>query len=181
MNFEEMKIDSLKEYLDNAGIDYTDAKKKADYVALAKENAIQADSESSKKNSVAELVKTAIRIEKETVKTVDDPLAYLKDRDYSQLSVGERVIIREQSPEYKDVENGVQVKITDRLTTKHRIVRLADKRFSKLIKGATYTMAQADFDLLNGSTVKVKTIATQNKCCGQARYEDVALFEVTND
>nr|WP_308545505.1 hypothetical protein [uncultured Lachnoclostridium sp.] len=181
MEFNKMTIPDLKKHLDSLGVDYSKAKKREDYLALVEENTVHDDSESPKKTGVAELVKSAIKIEKETVKTIDDPLAYLKDRDYTQLSVGERAIIREQSLEYKNVENGVQVKVTDRLTTKHRIVRLADKSFSKLIKGATYTMSQADFDLLNGSTVKVKTIATQNKCCGQARYEDVALFEVTND
>lgn len=178
MDFEKMTIKELKKILDKQKVDYSNAKVKDDYLALAKENVVQDDLEITKNSSVAELVKSAIKIEKETVKVADDPLAYLKERDYSMLSVGERAIIRDQSPEYVSVADGVEVTVTDRLTTKHRIVRLADRSFSKLVKGATYTMAQADFAALNGLTVKVKTIDTQNKCCGQARYEEVALIEV---
>lgn len=184
MNFEEMTIKSLTEYLDGEGVDYSGAKLRGDYLALAKANDAQKapeepeTTEEEKPSGVAALVQSAIKIEKETVKVADDPLAYLKERDYSMLSVGERAIIRDQSPEYASVEDGVTVTVTDRLTTKHRIVRLANGSFSKLVKGATYTMAQADFDTLNGLTVKVKTIATQNKCCGGAKYEDVALIEV---
>lgn len=183
MNFDEMTIDALKKHLDSVGVDYSDAKVKNDFLTLAKANAAQDEHQEpetteEKPSGVAALVKSAIKVEKKTVKVADDPFAYLKDRDYSMLSVGERAIIRDQSPEYENVSEGVKVTVTDRLTTKHRIVRLPDRSFAKLVKGATYTMDQADFDKLKGEKVKVKTIATQNRCCGGAKYEDIALIEV---
>ena len=177
MNFEGMTIKQLTDYLDEHQVDHSDAKLKADFVALAEE----AQAEADKPSDVADLVKSAIKIEKETTKVEADPLAYLKDRDYSQLSVGERAIIREQSPEYENVDGGVSVTVTDRLVSNHRIIKRASGDFAKLVKGVTYMLSQEDYDALKDDTVRVKTLATKNKCCGQARYEPVNLIEVAND
>ncbi len=201
MNFVKMKVEELKEYLDEHEVDYSEAKVKGDYVQLAEiENARQAkeaeqsDSDghedieameeltevTEKPTSLADKVKSAIKMERTETKKVD-PISYLKDRDYSQLTVGERAIIREQSPEYINEDNGVKVTVTDRLPTKWRIVKRADKSYSKLIKGATYVLSQADFAALKNEKVKVKTEETKNKCCGQAKYESVNLLEVIDD
>ncbi|MGM0341679.1 hypothetical protein [Enterococcus sp. AZ007] len=202
MNFVKMKIDELKAYLDEHNVDYSNAKIKGDFVQLAEiENAKQneepeketedtldtnvstdfvEESETDKPASLAEKVKSAIKIERTETKKVDD-VSYLNGRDYSQLTVGERAVIREQSPEYSNQETGVQVAVTDRLPTKWRIVKLADKSYAKLIKSAKYTLSQADFEGLKDEQVKVKTEATKNKCCGQARYETIALLEVLDD
>lgn len=186
MNFEQMKIDELKQYLDGKA-DYSEAKVKADFVKLAEQVSTQDTEESeviqTETNhtiSLADKVKTATKIERTETKKVDD-VSYLKDRDYSLLSVGERAMIREQSPEYQDDDLGIEVTVTDRLPTKWRIVKLADKSYSKLIKGATYLLSQKDFDVLKEEQVKVKTEATKNKCCGQARYETIDLLVIADD
>ncbi|MFB8449008.1 hypothetical protein ACFC3Z_07930 [Enterococcus thailandicus] len=191
MNFIKMTIEQLQEFLDENKVDYSDAKVKADYVLLAENVVTQQSDEdineeveqqdesqdSEQSNSLADKVKSAIKIERTETKKVDDT-SYLKDRDYSQLSVGERALIRERSPEYTSKETGVKVKVTDRLATKWRIVKLVDKSYSKLIKGAEYTLSQEDYEALKAEKVKVKTEATKNKCCGQARYEEITLLEV---
>lgn len=199
MNFIKMTIEQLQEFLDENKVDYSDAKVKADYVLLAENVATQQsyedvneetdeqeDTQDNKQediqnneqsNSLADKVKSAIKIERTETKKVDDT-SYLKDRDYSQLSVGERALIREHSPEYASKETGVKVKVTDRLATKWRIVKLVNKSYSKLIKGAEYTLSQEDYEALKAEKVKVKTEATKNKCCGQARYEEITLLEV---
>nr|DAV18282.1 MAG TPA: dimeris T4 recombination endonuclease VII [Caudoviricetes sp.] len=180
MNFSRMTNDELKAYLDENGVDHSEAKVKADYVALAeKVNVEQTEgAETEEPTSLAEKVKSAIKIERTETKKADTDLSYLTGRDYSQLTVGERALIREQSPEYVDTTAGVKVRVTDRLVTRRRIVKLADKSYAKLIKGAEYTLSQADFDTLENEQVKVKTEATKNKCCGQAKYESVNLLEV---
>lgn len=189
MDFNKMTVEQLKEFLDENNVNYKDAKAKADYVKLA-ENVkakLAEDTEETLEKpsqeqpaSLADKVKSAIKIERTETKKVDN-VSYLKDRDYSQLTVGERAMIREQSPEYQNEDDGIEVTVTDRLPTKWRIVKLVDKSYSKLIKGATYKLSQADFDALKNEKVKVKTEATKNKCCGQAKYESIALLEVTND
>lgn len=201
MNFEKMKVEELKKYLDKHEVDYSEAKVKGDYVQLAEienarkaKKAMQSESDvqediatiedltegTEKTTSLADKVKSAIKIERTETKKVNDA-SYLKDRDYSQLTVGERAIIREQSPEYINDDNGVNVTVTDRLPTKWRIVKRSDKSYSKLIKGATYVLSQADFAALKNEKVKVKTEETKNKCCGQATYESVNLLEVIDD
>lgn len=190
MDFIKMTVEQLKGYLDEKKVDYSDAKIKADYVLLAEktipENSEEPNKESNEEPSeeannlnLADKVKSALTIERTETKKVDDT-SYLTGRDYSQLSVGERQLIRERSPEYSSKESGFKVKVTERLATKWRIVKLADKSYSKLLKGVEYTLDQADFEALKNEQVKVKTEATKNKCCGQARYETVDLLEVVN-
>lgn len=186
MDFIKMTVEQLKDYLDEKKVDYSDAKIKADYVLLAEktisENTEEPNKEPNEESSdlnLADKVKSALTIERTETKKVDDT-SYLTGRDYSQLSVGERQLIRERSPEYSSKESGFKVKVTERLATKWRIVKLADKSYSKLLKGVEYTLDQADFEALKNEQVKVKTEATKNKCCGQARYETVDLLEVVN-
>lgn len=186
MDFIKMTVDQLKVFLDENNVDYKDAKVKADYLLLAETVKVdqEGDSEvhilSEQPTSIAEKVKSAIKIERTETKKVDD-VSYLKGRDYSQLTVGERAMIREQSPEYPGSEKGVEVRVTDRLATNWRIVKLADQSYSKLLKGVQYVLSQVDYDALKNEQVKVKTEATKTKCCGQAKYESIALLEVLND
>lgn len=193
MNFIKMTNEQLKEYLDERNVDYSEAKVKADLVQLA-ENARAKQNDEPMSNptnvdenevveeveqptSLVDKVQSAIAIERTETKKVD-PVSYLKGRDYSQLTVGERAIIREQSPEYENKGEGVEVIVTDRLPTKWRIVKLADKSYSKLLKGVKYALSKEDYEVLKDEQVKVKTEATKNKCCGQARYESIDLLEV---
>lgn len=184
MDFIKMTNKQLKEFLDDHGIDYSDAKVKADYVQLAEnvkpEDDKEVREETKEPGELAAKVQSAIKIERTETKKVD-PVSYLKDRDYSLLTVGERAMIREQSPEYENDESGVNVIVTDRLPTKWRIVKLADKSYSKLLKGVKYALSKEDYEALKDEQVKVKTEATKDKCCGQARYESIALLEVLDD
>lgn len=187
MEFEKMTISELKEFLDEHAVDYSEANVKADYVELAQEtnvtNSDDKDTTSSEQtNSLLDKVQAAkqIDIERTVIKKSSDT-DYLIGRDYDSLTAGERLIIREKSPEYESKEVGVEVHITNRLGTNWRIVKLHDRSYSKLLKDKIYTLTQADFDVLKNVTVKVKTEATKNKCCGQAVYEQILLLEVLND
>ncbi len=179
MDFIKMTNDQLKSFLDEHGVDHSDAKVKADYVQLAENVNLEDDREAAEETEepkgLAAKVQSAIKIERTETKKVD-PISYLKERDYSQLTVGERAMIREQSPEYKNDDSGVDVIVTDRLPTKWRIVKLADKSYSKLLKGVKYALSKADYEALKDERVKVKTEATKNKCCGQAKYESINLL-----
>ncbi|MGX2947197.1 hypothetical protein [Enterococcus alishanensis] len=180
MEFSKMTNEQLKTFLDEHNIDYRDAKIKADYLQLAEQVEIeQLDEPEENRNKLVDKVKSAIKIEQTETKTVDT-VSYLKDRDYSQLTVGERAMIREQSPEYESQNDGVEVTISNRLATEGRIVKLADRSYSKLLKGVQYKLSKADFDVLKDVQVRVKTEATKNKCCGQAQYESVSLLELAN-
>lgn len=183
MDFIKMTNDQLKSFLDEHGVDHSDAKVKADYVQLAENVNLEDDREAAEETKepkgLAAKVQSAIKIERTETKKVD-PISYLKERDYSQLTVGERAMIREQSPEYKNDDSGVDVIVTDRLPTKWRIVKLADKSYSKLLKGVKYALSKEDYEALKDERVKVKTEATKNKCCGQARYESINLLELSN-
>lgn len=184
MEFIKMTVEQLKDYLDAKKVDYSDAKIKADYILLAEKTIDESSEEISEEQeennlNLADKVKSALTIERTETKKVDDT-SYLTGRDYSQLSVGERQLIRERSPEYSSKKSGVKVKVTERLATKWRIVKLKDKSYSKLLKGVEYTLSQDDYEALKNEQVKVKTEETKNKCCGQARYELVDLLEVLN-
>lgn len=183
MDFIKMTNEQLKNFLDEHGVDHSEAKVKADYVQLAEkvnlENDKEAAEETEEPTSLVDKVHSAIAIERTETKKVD-PVSYLKDRDYSLLTVGERAMIREQSLEYESQGGGVEVVVTDRLPTKWRIVKLADKSYSKLLKGVKYALSKEDYEALKDEQVKVKTEATKNKCCGQARYETIKLLEQSN-
>lgn len=185
-------IDEMKKQLDEHGIDYSAAEKREDYVELmnqievAEENHEEVETqettdheEVSEPVGVLGKVQAAKKIEIErtvTKKTSDTD--YLIGRDYDELTAGERLIIREKSPEYESKETGVKVHVTARLIQNWRIVKLHDRSYSKLLKGEIYTLSQEDYEVLKDEKVKVKTEATKNKCCGQAVYEQIPLLEV---
>lgn len=185
-------IDEMKQQLDEHGIDYGSAEKRDDYVELMKQIDVSEESELEETTDQPEdvveslgilgKVEAAKKVEIErTVTKKEDRYSYLEGRDYEQLDVAEREIIRQRSPIYENKDSGVKVKVTDRLVTAWRIVKLADRTYSKMLKGETYTLSQEDYEALKAIVVKVKTEATKNKCCGQAVYEQVTLLEVLND
>ena len=176
MDYKRMSNEDLVKLLDEKGIDHSGAKKKDDYIELLKNVP-----EDTKPQGLVGAIKSALKVEKTVTKSKEDPTAYLKGRDYGELTAGERLIIREQSLAYENKSSGIQVKVTDRLVTKWRIVKLSDLSYSKLLKGEAYVLSQEDFEVLKNEKVKVKTEATKDKCCGQARYEEVPLLEVVND
>lgn len=184
MDYKRMSNEDLVKLLDEKGIDHSGAKKKDDYIELLKnvpEEDIEVKSEDTKPQGLVGTIKSALKVEKTVTKSKEDPTAYLKGRDYGELTAGERLIIREKSVIYESQDSGVTVKVSNRLATSWRIVKLADTSYSKLLKGETYVLSQEDFEVLKNEKVKVKTEATKNKCCGQARYEEVPLLEVVND
>ena len=184
MDYKRMSNEDLVKLLDEKGIDHSGAKKKDDYIELLKnipEEDIEVESEDTKPQGLVGAIKSALKVEKTVTKSKEDPTAYLKGRDYGELTAGERLIIREKSLAYENKSSGIQVKVTDRLVTKWRIVKLSDLSYSKLLKGEAYVLSQEDFEVLKNEKVKVKTEATKDKCCGQARYEEVPLLEVVND
>lgn len=187
-------IEDMKKQLDEHEIDYSAAEKREDYVELmnqievAEENHEEVETqqttdheEVSEPVGVLGKVQAAKKVEIErtvTKKTSDTD--YLIGRDYDELTAGERLIIREKSPEYESEETGVKVHVTARLIQNWRIVKLHDRSYSKLLKGEIYTLSQEDYEVLKDEKVKVKTEATKNKCCGQAVYEQITLLEVLN-
>lgn len=188
MEEKKLTISEMKERLDEHNIDYNDAKKREDYVELMKkidspEENYQEEAETKyedeKTPGLLSKVQEAKKVEIErTVTKKDNNTDYLVGRDYDELTAGERLIIREKSPEYENVEKGVMVHVTERLITNWRIVKLHNQSYSKLFKGRNYTLNQEDYELLKDEKVKVKTEATKNKCCGQAIYEQIPLLEV---
>lgn len=179
MNFEEMTIKQLKEYLEQKGIDYSTAELKADYIALASEVKEEAE-DTEETNDLVKAFDEALVIERTEVKSEPSQVDRFAGRDYSQLTVGERKIIRSLSPEYTDAQDGVPVKVTERLSQAHYIAKKADRGYTKLVKGKVYNLTNADYEALKNKMVRVKTVATQDKCCGQAVWEDVKLLEVVN-
>lgn len=167
-----MTIDEMKKELEKKGIDYSNAKRREDYLKLLNQD---------ESTGILGKVQAAKIVEVEqTVTKKGTDTSYLAGRDYGELTAGERLLIREKSPEYENIEKGIKVQVTNRLTTKWRIVKLHDKSFSKMIKGEIYFVSQDDYKALKDVKVKVKTEATKNKCCGQAIYEEIALLEVLN-
>lgn len=188
MDYKRMTNEALIELLEEKGINYSGATKKDEYIELLNnmpdgnvESVENSEPEDTELQGLVGTIKSALKVEKTVTKSKEDPTAYLKGRDYGELTAGERIIIREKSVIYESADSGVTVKVNDRLATNWRIVKLADTSYSKLLKGETYVLSQEDFDVLRNEKVKVKTEATKNKCCGQARYEEVPLLEVAND
>lgn len=198
MEFKQMTIPQLKEYLDELGIDHSKAKLRDEFVALAEEASkheevqessdetanesteVDETTEESEEEDLTSIVQASLSKPKEKVVVKQTLAERLKGRDYSSLTVGQRQAIREESPEYQSVSEGVTVEVTDRLATKGRVVKLADKAYSKLFKGETYVVSKEDYEVLKNEVVKVKTVATQNKCCGSAKWEQIKLLEVIN-
>ncbi|KXT63139.1 hypothetical protein [Lactococcus sp. DD01] len=184
-------IDEMKKQLDELGIDYSAAEKREDYVELmnqievAEENIEEVETqettdheEVSKPVGVLGKVQAAKKVEIErtvTKKTSDTD--YLIGRDYDELTAGERLIIKEKSPEYESKEAGVKVHVDARLVQNWQIVKLHDQSFSKLLKGEIYTLSQEDYEVLKDVKVKIKVSGT---CCGNAVYDEVLLLEVLN-
>lgn len=198
MEFKQMTIPKLKEYLDELGIDHSKAKLREEFVALAEEASKQEEvqepaeeteiestevdetTDESEDEDLTSIVQASLSKPKEKVVVKQTLAERLKGRDYSSLTVGQRQAIREESPEYQSVSQGIEVQVTDRLATKGRVVKLADKAYSKLFKGEKYTISNEDYEVLKDEVVKVKTVATQNKCCGSAKWEQIKLLEVIN-
>lgn len=183
MNYKKTSIEDLKKLLDEKGIDYSEAQKKDDFIKLLEDAAEEVEpdiEEEQKPQGLVGTIKSALKVEKTVTKTVDK-YAYLDGRDYQQLDVAERELVRQRSREYESKPSGVQVNVTDRLTGNHQLAKIADGKWVRFIKGSSYVLSQEDFEVLKGETVKVKTVATKDKCCGQAVYEEIPLLEVVND
>lgn len=170
MNYQEMTVAEIEAIIDEKGIDRKGVRKKDDLIALIPLDA--------KPKNVAEKVKSALSVTKTVTKTVDK-YAYLADRKPHELTTAERLIVKQRSAEYQSVEGGVIVRVTDRLATPFRIVNISGK-FTKFVKGETYTLAEEDYEAIKNEVVRVKTEATKDKCCGAAVYEDAKLLEVVN-
>lgn len=174
-------IDEMKKQLDEHGVDYSAAEKREDYVELMNQIEVAEENREEVSEAVGILGKVQaakkVEIERTVTKKTSDT-DYLIGRDYDELTAGERLIIREKSPQYESQETGVKVHVTARLVQNWQIVKLHDRSYSKLLKGEIYTLSQEDYEVLKDVKVKVKTEATKNKCCGQAVYEQIALLEV---
>lgn len=179
MAAKKMNIEEMKQILDEHEIDHSEAKLREDYLELMEQVETEEDV-NDKPEGLLGKVQAAKKIERTVTKKVEDKYAYLEGRDYGMLDVAEREIIRQRSKVYEDKEGGISVKVTERLITQWQIVKLADRSYSKLLKGEHYVLSEEDYNLLSNTVIKVKTEATKNKCCGQAVYEKIKLLEVLN-
>lgn len=197
MEFKQMTIPKLKEYLDELGIDHSKAKLREEFVALAEEASKQEEVQESSEEKEVEstevdettdesededltsIVQASLSKPKEKVVVKQTLAERLKGRDYSSLTVGQRQLIREHSPEYKSAESGVVVRITDRLVTAGRPIVVADGSRPRFLKGKSYTLAEADYEFIKDEVVNVPTKETAHQCCNK-KWEQIKLLEVIN-
>jgi len=81
----------------------------------------------------------------------------------------------------ENVEKGILVKLAERVPQGYRIVRLVNGNFTKFLEGKEYIISEENYEDMKNLTVRRKTEETKNKCCGQAKYETVKLFEVVSN
>lgn len=174
-----MNKDEIKAKLDELEVEYDPNSKKDFLEALLEEKKSETPDEGTeeKQTNLLDVVSKAVvkEEEKEEVQQ-DNTIGELRTRPYGTLTRGQRELLRQNSPEYKDVESGVNVKLNDRLTTEKRIVKDADNKWVSLFKGKTYSFDEEDYNSLKDAQVRVKTEATKDKCCGSAEYESVPLL-----
>lgn len=197
MEFKQMTIPQLKEYLDELGIDHSKVKLRDEFVALAEEASKQEEvqesldetenestevdetTEESEEEDLTSIVQASLSKPKEKVVVKQTLAERLKGRDYNTLNSAQRNLIREYSPEYENVEGGVKVEITDRLVTTGRPITITDGSRARFLKGKSYTLSEEDYELIKDEVVKVPTKETAHQCCNK-KWEQIKLLEVIN-
>jgi len=187
MDLSAMRVSELKEKLEEKGISYDNTHKKDDLIALLQESNSELElrgtdeSETFESQSLIGKIKGAIKKEESAKEENTDCYSYLEQRPYEMLDVAEREIVRSRSPEYENVEKGILVKLAERVPQGYRIVRLVNGNFTKFLEGKEYIISEENYEDMKNLTVRRKTEETKNKCCGQAKYETVKLFEVVSN
>lgn len=180
-----MKVSDLKDILDKKGVDYSKQATKKELIELLlnelKTGEIQEKANQLETVNLLARVKGAIKKEEPAKEENTDCYSYLAQRSYEMLDVAEREIVRSRSSEYENVEKGILVKLAERVPQGYRIVRLANGTFARFLEGTQYIVSEADYEAVKNLTVRRKTEETKNKCCGQAKYETVNLFEVVSN
>ncbi|EGP4894207.1 hypothetical protein FI615_001694 [Enterococcus faecium] len=187
MDLSAMRVSELKEKLEEKGISYDNTHKKDDLIALLQESNSELElrgtdeSETFESQSLIGKIKGAIKKEESAKEENTDCYSYLEQRPYEMLDVAEREIVRSRSPEYENVEKGILVKLAERVPQGYRIVRLVNGNFTKFLEGKEYIISEENYEDMKNLTVRRKTEETKNKCCNQAKYETVKLFEVVSN
>lgn len=165
-----MKKEEIKAKLDELEIEYDPEAKKEVLESLL-------DEADKKQTDLLDVVSKAVVKEAAQSETKKDNIVEeLKSRPYGTLTRGQREVLRQNSPEYENVEGGMDVKLNDRVATEKRVVKDASGNWVSLFKGNTYSFSEQDYNLLKDAQVRVKTEATKDKCCGNAEYESISLL-----
>lgn len=172
-----MNKDEIKAKLDELGIEYDPNSNKDVLKELLEQNKVQEETQEETQPNLLDVVSNAVvkdAPQEEAAK--DNVVEELKARPYGTLTRGQRELVRQNSPEYKNVDGGISVSLNDRLATEKRVVKDAENEWCSLFKGNTYSFSEQDYDFLKDAQVRVKTEATKHKCCGSAVYESVPLL-----
>ena len=176
MTLEKMTIPQMKDKLQEIGVDYSKAKSKSDFEKLINDNV-----DNSQSDSVVDTVKNAIVKDDEMTESKPSKrVTRLSQVPYGQLTRGERLLLREKSPEYSNVTNGISVKVTSRNTLSKQIHKISNGTYAHFLTGGSYILSEDDYNVLKDVTIKVKTKETEKMCCGRAKWEKVPLL-VRND
>ncbi|WP_430598253.1 hypothetical protein [Enterococcus sp. AZ177] len=168
-----MNKDEIKAKLDELEVEYDPNSTKDVLKALLDEQ----QSKNETQTNLLDVVNKAVVKEEEKDETQqDDTIEVLKSRPYGTLTRGQRELLRQNSPEYTNVDGGIDVVLNGRLATEKRLVKDADNNWVSLFKNKTYSLSEKDYNSLKDAQVRVKTEATKDKCCGNAEYESVPLL-----
>ncbi|OFI46748.1 hypothetical protein BG262_02825 [Floricoccus penangensis] len=199
---DELTIKEIKERLDNLGVPFNDRAKKQELLDLlnqhekSQENFVLEDEVADsaheelekevipKSTSVVDKIKGAIKLPEEATPQKETPLVYkVKEHEKTTskpLTNPQLILLAKagmDSAEYQSVENGIDVRISDRATTGYRVVDIAGKQRARLLVDKVYTMSEEDYKVAKNETMQVKTKDTVNLCCGRARWEHISVLE----
>lgn len=180
-----MKKNEMVEVLKSAGIEFDENLSKKEIEELIESNGLVTETEEepvieTDGSDLVSKISGAIKKEVTVAKRENDVIEQLKSRPYGELTRGQRELLRQNSDEYVNVENGVKVKLNERLATEKRLVKFSNNIWKYLYDGKEYFLSEEDYNLLKDAKVKVKTKETEHLCCGRAKYESVDLLVVDN-
>jgi len=176
--------DEIKTKLDELQVEYDPTSNKDVLKGLLDQKMNQKETETTDEEDPEEtqtslldvVSKAVVKEETQEESKQDNTINELKSRPYGTLTRGQRELLRQNSPEYVNVDGGINVELSDRVATEKRIVKASDNNWVSLFKGKTYSFSEKDYNSLKDAQVRVKTEATKDKCCGSAEYESVPLL-----
>lgn len=176
MDHSKTTIEELKAMLDEAGVDYSDAKKKDDYIGLlpSQDETVAEPTEvpASLSESLASMANNSKAEEKPSEPSHAD---VLRNRDPGKLTLSQKILLDNEAIEYVSVEGGKAIRINPRYTGSHVSEMASEERYD-FKSSKVYIVSNADYEALMTKRMPLKTEATRGLCCGRAKYESGPVF-----